>query len=175
VGSKSLVICDPEEKYAQALAFYIMNRKGIHFQVQVCSEIQHIQDTDLLLISDEYTDEDRKCVNAGKIILLTGRGNCSKDSDVIYKYQPGEQILDEILKFCEEVYEENELFFSSALKKKGKIIGIFSPVHRIGKTAYALELGENMAASENVLYLTLKYMEELAVILKMRKARRNVC
>ena len=156
MGSKSLVICDPEENYAQALAFYIMNRKGIHFQVQVCSEIQHIQAADLLLISDFYPDEERKCVNAGKIILLTGKGNCSQETDVIYKYQSGEQILDDILKSCEEVYAENELFFSSALKKKGKIVGVFSPVHRIGKTAYALELGENMAASENVLYLNLE-------------------
>lgn len=156
MGSKSLVICDPEENYAQALAFYIMNRKGIHFQVQVCSEIQHIQEADLLIISDSYPEEDRKQVNAGKIIVLTGRGNISQETDVIYKYQPGEQILDEILKLCEEVYLENELFFSSALKKKGKIVGIFSPVHRIGKTTYALELGENMAVSQNVLYLNLE-------------------
>ena len=156
MGSKSLVICDPEENYAQALAFYIMNRKGIHFQVQVCSEIQHIQDADLLLISEFYGNEERQHVNAGKIILLSGRGNCGQEPDVIYKYQSGEQILDEILKYCEEVYADNELFFSAALKKKGKIVGVFSPVHRIGKTTYALELGENMATTENVLYLNLE-------------------
>ena len=156
MGSKALVICDPEESYAQALAFYIMNRKGIHFQVQVCSEIQHIQETDLLLISDYYPNEDRKSVNAGKVILLSGNGNYGQREDVIYKYQAGEQILDELLKLCEEVYTEDELFFSSAVKKKGKMIGIFSPVHRIGKTTYALELGESMAASENVLYLNLE-------------------
>jgi len=156
VGSKSLVICDPEERYAQALAFYIMNRKGIHFQVQVCSEIQHIQEADLLLISDVYPNEDRMSVNAGKVILLSGNGNASQKENVIYKYQAGEQILDELLKLCEEVYSENELFFSTAVKKKGKMIGVFSPVHRIGKTSYALELGESMAVSENVLYLNLE-------------------
>ena len=156
MGSKSLVICDPEESYAQALAFYIMNRKGIHFQVQVCSEIQHIQGADLLLISDFYSDEDRKSVKAGKIILLSGKGNYAQNKDVIYKYQTGEQILDELLKLCEEVYAENELFLSSTVKKNGKIIGVFSPVHRIGKTSYALELGESMATSENVLYLNLE-------------------
>ena len=40
--SKSLVICDPEEQYAQALAFYIMNCKKIHFQVHVCNAIEHV-------------------------------------------------------------------------------------------------------------------------------------
>ena len=104
MGSKSLVICDPEEYYAQALAFYIMNRKGIHFQVQVCSDIQHIQETDLLLISDAYPEEDRKNVKAKKVFVLSSRGYDAEDSNMIFKYQTGEQILDEILKQCEEVY-----------------------------------------------------------------------
>lgn len=156
MGSKSLVICDPEEHYAQALAFYIMNRKGIHFQVQVCSDIWHIQETDLLLISDVYPEEDRKNVKAKKVFVLSSRGYDAEDSNMIFKYQTGEQILDEILKQCEEVYEENEIFFSSVQKKNGRIIGVFSPIHRIGKTTYAIGMGENMAVSENVLYLNLE-------------------
>ena len=156
MGSKSLVICDPEEYYAQALAFFIMNRKGIHFEVQVCSEICHIQETDLLLISDFYPEEDRKKVNAKKVFVLSGKVHSTEDMDVIFKYQPGEQILDEILRQCEEVYAGNELFLTSPQKKNGKVIGVFSPVHRIGKTTYALNLGENLAASSNVLYLNLE-------------------
>lgn len=158
MGSKSLVICDPEEYYAQALAFYVMNRKGIHFQVQVCSELQHIRETDLLLISDIYPEEDRKKVKAKakKVFVLSSGGNYIDKPDVIFKYQPGEQILDEILKQCEELYAENELYFSSSQKKRGKVIGVFSPVHRIGKTTYAMNLGESIALSENVLYLNLE-------------------
>ena len=156
MGSKSLVICDPEEQYAQALAFYIMNRRGIHFQVQVCNDIQHIQEADLLLISDIYSGEDRKSLKAKKVFVLSGGGKAVLDEDIIYKYQPGEQILDEILKRCEEMYTENELFYSSSQKKTGKVIGIFSPVHRIGKTTYALRVGEDMADSGNVLYLNLE-------------------
>lgn len=156
MGSKSLVICDPEEHYAQALAFYIMNRKGIHFQVQVCSNLEYIKDADLLLISDEFSDEERNNVKAKKVFVLTGRGKMTSQNDVIFKYQPGEQILDEILTQCEAVYEEDELFFTSSQKKNGKIIGVFSPVHRIGKTSYALNMGEEMALSANVLYLNLE-------------------
>lgn len=156
MGSKSLVICDPEEHYAQALAFYIMNRKGIHFQVQVCSGIEHIQEADLLLISDCYSEEDRKNVKAEKVFVLSDRMSYKCEEETIYKYQTGEQILDEILKQYEDVYAENVLFFSFSQKKNGKIIGVFSPVHRIGKTEYALKLGEDMAASGNVLYLNLE-------------------
>lgn len=156
MGSKSLVICDPEEYYAQALAFYIMNRKGIHFQVQVCSKLEYIQETDILLISDVFSEEERSNVNAKKVFVLTGRGKLPTQDDVIFKYQTGEQILDEILEKCEEFYEQDELFFTSSQKKKGKIIGVFSPVHRIGKTLYALKKGEEMASAANVLYLSLE-------------------
>ena len=154
--SKSLVICDPEEQYAQALAFYIMNCKGIHFQVHVCSGIGHVKEPDILLISDIYPEKEITKIKADKVLILTGGMSDSDRTDVIYKYQTGEQILEEILIHCEEVYSGRELFFASPGKKKRKVIGVFSPVHRVGKTRYALELGEKLANSENVLYLNLE-------------------
>lgn len=37
-----------------------------------------------------------------------------------------------------------------------RLIGVYSPVHRIGKTSYALRLGEELAVNANVLYLNLE-------------------
>ena len=37
--SKTLVICDPEEQYAQSLAFYILNRRELHLQVHVFTSV----------------------------------------------------------------------------------------------------------------------------------------
>lgn len=156
MGSKSLVICDPEKQYAQALAFYIMNRKDIHFQVQVCSEIEHIHTVDILLISDVFPEEERKKIKAEKIIILEERQNYCEDGDKIFKYQTGENILNEIIRYCEDVFVNNEIFVSCPQKKRGKLIGVFSPVHRIGKTSYALKLGEQRAVSESVLYLSME-------------------
>ena len=151
--SKLLVICDPEEKYAQALALYIMNRRGIHFQVHICNELKYVREADLLLISDIYSEDERDSVPAKSRIVLaaTPVEACLEGS--IYKYQKGEQILDEILEKCEEMYAKKELYSASSQRKNREIIGVFSPIHRIGKTAYALQLGERMAVSENVLYL----------------------
>ena len=95
--SKSLVICDPEDAYAQALAFYIMNRKGIHFQVCVCNDIGLAKDPDLLLISDVFPDEEIGKINADKKMILSGGMSDLSREDVIYKYQAGEQILNEII------------------------------------------------------------------------------
>lgn len=155
--SKSLVICDPEEQYAQALAFYIMNCKGIHFQVHVCSQIRHVKEPNILLISDIYEEAEIAKMKADKVLILTGGMTDLDREDVIYKYQTGGKILEEILTHCEEVYTGRELFFSASGKKKGKLLGVFSPVHRIGKTSYALKLGEQLAESENVLYLSLEF------------------
>lgn len=157
MGSKSLVICDPEEGYAQALAFYIMNRKEINFQVQVCSGIEYIRDADVLLISDYYSEEEIRQLKADYVFVLSGGMKDFYMEDLIFKYQPGDQILDEILRRCEEVYVENELFFTSFQKKNQKIIAVFSPVHRIGKTTYALQMGEELSASEDVLYINLEF------------------
>lgn len=154
--SKTLVICDPEEQYAQSLAFYILNRREIHLQVHVYSEIQHVDKADILLVSDSYPEEEIKKVEADRILILTGGMSDFERKDVIYKYQTGAAILEEILTYCEEVYMGRELFLAMPNKKNGKLIGVFSPVHRIGKTSYALQLGEELAASENVLYLNLE-------------------
>ena len=42
---------------------------------------------------------------------------------------------------------------SNLYKKEGKVIGIYSPIHRIGKTNFAIHLGKEMAKNEAVLYL----------------------
>jgi len=156
VESKSLVICDTEEAYAQSLAFYILNRREIHLQVHVYSKIQQVEKADILLVSDVYPEEEIKRIEADRILILTGGMSDFSRKDVIYKYQTGAMILEEILTHCEEVYTGKDLFFSLPNKKKGKLIGVFSPVHRIGKTSYALQLGEELADSENVLYLNLE-------------------
>ena len=156
MGSKSLVICDPEEGYAQSLAFYIMSQKGINFQIQICNCIEHVKKADLLLISGTYPEEERKQIKAEKVLVLLESDFQRCEEASVCKYRSGEEILDEILKICESVYTKDELFYTASQKKRGKIIGVFSPVHRIGKTTYALKLGEELALSEKVLYLNLE-------------------
>ena len=70
--------------------------------------------------------------------------------------KPGEKILEAVLKVWGEKGAGEEIFRRPSGKGAGKLIGVFSPVHRIGKTGYALRLGEELAARENVLYLNLE-------------------
>lgn len=161
---KRLVICDCEEGYAKALALYLMGRTELSLQVQVCSSISHVMEAedegkiDVLFISEMYELSERRRVEAKKIFVLTAGNLREKDENEypLYKYQSGEKILTEFLTQCEELQMGNAGYLASIVEKDHKIIGVFSPVHRIGKTSYALRLGEKLAGNSNVLYLNLE-------------------
>jgi len=52
----------------------------------------------------------------------------------------------------ESIRERTEIDYPA----KGRVIGVYSPIHRIGKTQFALELGKELSKKEPVLYLNLE-------------------
>lgn len=160
--SKNLVICDSEEGYAQALAMYFMRKKELAAEVQVCSTVTQVMELEktkkihLLFLAGEYAKEAKGKLQAEKIFLLTTGAEEADGENQVYKYQSGEKIVEDMIRICGLEASENESIYKGGRKQGGKIIGIFSPVHRIGKTTYGLKLGEEMAATENVLYLNLE-------------------
>lgn len=162
--NKNLIVCDTEEEYAKALAMFFMQKKEFRFQVHVCSTLEHADSlgrtfqADILVSATDYVKEMQEKLQAKKVFVLgTGKkAAASLGYPVLYKYQSGEVLLREIIRKCPELFEEEEMPQNTAGAEKRKIIGVFSPVHRIGKTEYAINLGEKMAESENVLYLNLE-------------------
>lgn len=162
--SRNLVICDREEGYAEALAHYIMRKEELAFQVQTCSDLSHVlklqeqERIDYLLISSVYSGKDREKAKAEKVFVLTGEGKSAlaAKETAVYKYQPGEALLAELIRQCGSRDPGENTFLKNVRKKQEKIIGIYSPVHRIGKTSYALRLGQKLAEEANVLYLNLE-------------------
>lgn len=57
------------------------------------------------------------------------------------------------------VRRQKKKFFQVVKKGQQKIIAVYSPIHRVGKTTFALALGKELAKREEVLYLN---MEEYA-------------
>ncbi len=163
MSSKSFVICDSEEKYASRFAVFLTKKKELAFQVQVCNGIPQVLEiikehpVDILLVGSSYPAAERRKLKARKIFLLTESGKTEKNDgeNAVYRYQSGEMILAEIIRKCSE--EENDgLFLQTVKTKKVRIIGVFSPVSRSGKTSYGLKMGQELAVSENVLYLNME-------------------
>ncbi len=162
--SRNLVVCDTEEEYAKALAMFFMRKKELMLQVHVCSSVGHAEAlgkelrADILLAAAECAGEVQEKVRAEKVFVLsTGRKSAEKaEYPALYQYQSGEKMLSCIIQECAELFDAEDMSQGMSGNKKQKIIGVFSPVHRIGKTEYALKLGEKLAETENVLYLNLE-------------------
>lgn len=162
--NKSLVVCDREESYVSAFAHYITQKEGLSFQVQACTDLPHVlsiqekERIDYLFISSGFSPDDREQIKAGKIFVLTGDDDSAlrPDETGVYKYQSGEELLSELIRQCSLGEQTDNVFLKKIRKKQAKIIGIFSPVHRIGKTSYALRLGQKLSERANVLYLNLE-------------------
>ena len=162
--SRNLVICDQEEKYAAALARFLMKTQELALGVHVCNSVtqalslQKDCPIDVLLIGSGYPMEERKKVKAGIVFVLAQSENVAHEmhEKLINKYQSGEAIMGAVIEQCTQSGEPERFFLRTARKQKVRIIGIFSPVHRSKKTSYALSLGKNLAKTNNVLYLNLE-------------------
>lgn len=155
---REILICDSEEEYVKRLAGALLLKKEVTAGVRICSspdmvqellEIGHIK---VLLISEEVPYEKRKQIFPGKRIVLTGVHceDLGEEETELRKYQPVDGLMSGILKGLQESG------FPGSCAENGKIFGVYSPVHRIGKTTFALKLGKALAQSEDVLYLNLE-------------------
>lgn len=162
MSSKNLVICDPEKSYASRLAAFLNGKRGLAFQVKICSDPEQVRavqeelTVDFLLISDKYPIEQRKELAAEVTIVLLSEmcSTTDKNENSIFKYQSAEEVFSQIMRILSEKEKEDVLY----VRKKGigKMIGVFSPVHRTGQTVFALRMGKELAKKQNVLYLNLE-------------------
>ena len=72
-------------------------------------------------------------------VLTTGNfQNVSQDEKCVYKYQCVDQILSEILEIYFERTKENMM--RSVKKESVKMLAVYSPIHRAGKTSFAVAI-----------------------------------
>ena len=160
VDSRYFIICDSEPLYSQHLAENL-SKKMIDFQIHVCSSLDQVKslkgngEIHILLVEDQFPKEERDKIEAKYKFLLTQRIITeNEDNEIpVYKYQSSDHIFEEIMKEC---LKQDENIFYGQLNGGVKMIGVYSPVGRIGKTTFAVELGKEMAKKEKVLYLNLE-------------------
>ena len=157
---REILICDPEEEYVRRLAEALLLKKEVTAGVRICSSPEMVQELlkigliKVLLISEDVPYEKRKQIFTGKRIILT-RQHCvdlGEEETELRKYQPVDGLMTRILKGL----QEEKFPGSCADNGNGRILGVYSPVHRIGKTTFSLKLGKALAQSEDVLYLNLE-------------------
>lgn len=162
MSEKNIVICDREIKYAQNLMENIMERKEFAVKVHVCSTWENVEmlsretKIHILIVDESCAKKERSSVGADQTVVLTTGGSREKypGEKSVYKYQCVDQILSEILETYFEKTKENMM--KSFKKKSVKLFAVYSPIHRAGKTRFAVEFGKELAKMRKTLYLNLE-------------------
>lgn len=162
MSSKNLVICDRETEYAARLADYLSGKKELALQVKLCSSPEQLMTirreaaVDILLADEGIEFGEGELAGISRVIRLSAADAGSSESPVrtVFRYQPGDEIYTRLI----EALAESGMgeFWNVRKKERGKLIGFYSPVHRLGQTTFAIRKGVEMAESSNVLYLNLE-------------------
>ena len=156
-------ICDLEEEYAKNFMEYLNQKRNIPFEIRAFTTRQGFVEfaksnrVELLLISERTMCPEIRGLDIGRIIILS-EGVHSQEHDrypSVYKYQSSAEVVREVM----ACYGQNSRTAAEAwpvLKKKTKILGVYSPLRRCLKTSFALTLGQILAGRQAVLYLNLE-------------------
>lgn len=162
MNEKNLVICDKEFRYANGLGENISERSELMLKVYICTSLENVirlqnkRRIHILIIDEKFVCEEREKIEAEQIFVLTKDGckDLREDEKEVYKYQSADKILTEIF---EAYYEKtNNNILKNVKKTKNRMIAVYSPIHRVGKTTFATALGKEMAKKEKTLYLNLE-------------------
>ena len=162
MNERNLVICDREIRYADSLGENISMREDLAVRVYVCSSLEKVTELagerpiHLFVVDEGYTYGERKQIDANQVFVL-GRGRVTdlgNEEWQVGKYQCADEIIQEIF----EVYidKTKEDIVRSMKKEKARLVAVYSPIHRIGKTTFAIALGKECAMKKRVLYLNLE-------------------
>lgn len=162
MNERNLVICDREIRYATGLGENISSRDDLAVKVYVCSSLDKVVELSeskiihLFVVEEGYTYNERSQIEAEQVFVL-GRGRVTdlgEEESPIWKYQCADEIIREIFEVYVDKTKKNVM--RSIRKDRARLVAVYSPIHRIGKTTFALALGKECATKKRVLYLNLE-------------------
>ena len=157
-----MIICSEEELYVLRLADVIADREELDLQVQVCTsfeqeeKLEEFQEAELLLIGDEIPYGKRQTSRAARRFVLTSQegAEVGEEEVPVFKYQSVHKIFSQIMESCLD--QDRAGLFQVPRKDSQRMIVVYSPIHRIGKTRFARALGHELAREEETLYINMQ-------------------
>lgn len=152
--NKCFVICDSEQEYAARVSALLAKKTG--YQIHVCSSMKEVRriaedkNIGVFLIEEEFPAEE---VQAEETILLV-KEKYREEGNAVFKYQSFENIFSKILAVC--AGGGQTAILKQQLYSDCRLIGVYSPVNRVGKTAFAIALGKEAAKVGRTLYLNME-------------------
>ena len=166
---KVFAICDLEEAYVVHLAHYLNQKSDLPFRVMAFTSLSSLieyasgNEIEILLISTDAMSEEVRNLNVHRIIILSDGETPSLGTDdpQIDKYQDSDTIARLVCGYAGAANTEMKKSLGSC-----RLIGVYSPVSRCGKTMFCLTLAQALARSGKVLYLNLESWSGLEDLLQ---------
>ncbi len=156
---KLFVLCDAEEDYALHMADFLRRKMEASWDIMTYTrpeQLKKLEAIDILLVAEAVYNELPKELAAEMTIVLNESGMLTYSAfPNIDKYQSAERVYQEILAHYME--HAGELFPRVQGGGSGRLIGMYSPVHRCLQTTFALTYGQIMAQKHKVLFLSFAY------------------
>lgn len=159
-----MAVYDEDPQYAEKLSDYINRKDQGIFTAQAFTSFDALETfaqenkIDVLLAGQGGGQEDFHKVPAAWRMMLSeeqpGGIPVDPEGKSIYKYQPGDAIVREVLAHYGEM-PGLSVMLSGAVGQSKRMIGVYSPVGRCGKTSFALSVGQILAKEEKTLFLSL--------------------
>lgn len=162
MNEKNLVVCDKEFRYANGLGENISERSELALRVHTCTSLESLQrfrqdrKVHILIIDEAFSYEERRKTEAEQTFVLT-KDTCKdlgEEEKEVGKYQSADRILSVVFQAYYENTKQNIL--KTVKKSRQTMYAVYSPIHRIGRTAFAIALGKELAKKEKTLYLNLE-------------------
>lgn len=164
-----MVLCDPEEEYAQLMTEFLKKHKELPWKIRTYTSVDDLLHTEkaavgLLVVSETAYSEELQSIQTPRIIVLNESG-VVRWENVCYvdKYQQADEVVREILQLYIEVADK----CPPRLRRKTDTVflGNYSPVHRCMQTSFALTMSQLLAREHSVLYLNFEHYAGIAELL----------
>lgn len=163
---KNFVICDTQTEYSENLFQIFVRKYPGEYQFHIFHDFEKMRtfslttDIAVLLISDQYEEIQIREIKAERIFWLSeskfGGTESEKNRGIsIFRYQPAGKIMEQIAFREQNPLRRERPRIRDEPAVRG-ILGVYSPIHRIGKTKFAMRLGYQMAEKVPVLYLNME-------------------
>ncbi|MEE1086881.1 MAG: hypothetical protein U0L05_06915 [Schaedlerella sp.] len=157
---KNFVICDSQKQYSKNLLQMFRQKKAAGYQYHLFHTREELERfaqkkrIHILLLDEALFDKADQEFLADKTLLLVRQARKTiKGVKSVIRYQSAEEIWKQVQK---EATRKERSIRRIRQKPEGELIAVYSPVHRIGKTQFAIRLGKELAEKEPVLYLNLE-------------------
>ena len=162
-----MAVYDVDPFYADRFAEFANNKEATPFTAVAFTSLSRLktfaaqQPVELLLVGDEVDLAELEGVEVGQMIRLSDTGAAKDGMPTVYKYQASDNVLREVMS-CYQVQDQPILM--TATGRRSRVLGVYSPIGRCGKTGFAITLGQVLARENKVLMLSLEEFSGLGAL-----------